>query len=37
MTTTDRPTPELRNVKTEIDSLYGPNPLMNLPFATAAW
>ena len=37
MAATDRLTPELRNIEAEIDCLYKSNPLVNLPFATAAW
>ena len=37
MKTTDRLTPELRKIEKEIDDYYKSNPLVNLPFATAAW
>lgn len=37
MTTIDRVTPELRNIERQIDCLYQSNPLVGLPFATAAW
>ena len=33
----DRLTPELRKIEKEIDCHYKSNPLVNLPFATAAW
>ena len=33
----DRLTPELRKIEKEIDHYYKSNPLMSLPFATAAW
>ena len=33
----DRLTPELRRIEKEVDYHYKSNPLMNLPFATAAW
>ena len=33
----DRLTPELRKIEKEVDHYYKSNPLMNLPFATAAW
>ena len=33
----DRLTPELRKVEQEVDCHYKSNPLVNLPFATAAW
>ena len=33
----DRLTPKLREIETEVDNYYKSNPLMNLPFATAAW
>ena len=33
----DRLTPELRKTEEEVDLYYRYNPLMNLPFATAAW
>ena len=33
----DRLTPELRKIEQEIDLYYKSNPLINLPFATAAW
>ena len=34
---TDKLTPELRQVEKEVDHYYKSNPLMNRPFATAAW
>ena len=34
---TDKLTPELRKIEKEIDLYYKSNPLLNLPFATAAW
>ena len=34
---TDKLTPELRQVEKEVDHYYKSNPLVNLPFATAAW
>ena len=37
MKTTDRLTPELRKIEKEIDNYYKSNPLLKLPFATAAW
>ena len=37
MKTTDRLTPELRKIEKEIDDYYKSNPLLKLPFATAAW
>ena len=37
MSTTDRVSHELRKVEREIDNHYKSNPLVNLPFATAAW
>ena len=37
MTTPDKVTQELRNIENQIDCLYQSNPLVNLPFATAAW
>ena len=37
MTTTDRLSPELRKIEKEIDNYYKSNPLVKLPFATAAW
>jgi len=33
----DKLTPELRAVEKEVDSYYMQNPLVNLPFASAAW
>ena len=33
----DRLTPELRKIEKEVDHHYKSNPLLNLPFATAAW
>ena len=33
----DKLTPALRNIEKEIDDCYKSNPLVNLPFATAAW
>lgn len=35
--TTDKLTRDLRRIEKEIDDHYKSNPLMNLPFATAAW
>ena len=37
MSTTDRVSPELRKIEREIDDYYKSNPLIKLPFATAAW
>ena len=37
MSTTDRVSPELREAEKEIDNYYKSNPLLELPFATAAW
>ena len=37
MKTEDKLTPELRRIENEIDSYHKSNPLVNLPFATAAW
>ena len=37
MKTEDKLTPELRQIEKEIDNYYKSNPLVNLPFATAAW
>lgn len=37
MTTTDKVARELRHIEKQIDLLYKSNPLVNLPFATAAW
>lgn len=37
MSTTDNVSPELREVEKEIDNYYKSNPLLKLPFATAAW
>ena len=34
---TDNVTPELRKIEKEVDNYYKSNPLMNLPFGTAAW
>ena len=34
---TDKLTPELRRIEKEVDLHYKSNPLVNLPFATAAW
>ena len=34
---TDKLTCKLREIEKEIDLYYKSNPLMNLPFATAAW
>ena len=36
MKTTDNVSPELRKIEKEIDDYYKSNPLVNLPFATAA-
>lgn len=33
----DNVSPELRKIEKEIDDCYKSNPLVNLPFATAAW
>lgn len=33
----DRLTPELQEIKKEVDNYYKSNPLTNLPFGTAAW
>ena len=33
----DSLTAELRKIEKEVDHHYKSNPLMNLPFATAAW
>ena len=33
----DKLTPELRQAEKEIDNYYKFNPLVSLPFATAAW
>ena len=33
----DRLTPKLREIWQEVDHYYKSNPLINLPFATAAW
>ena len=35
--TTDNVSDELREVEKEIDNYYKSNPLLKLPFATAAW
>ena len=37
MKTTDNVSPELRKIEKEIDNHYKFNPLLKLPFATAAW
>lgn len=37
MKTTDPLSPELRKAEKEIDNYYKSNPLVNLPFARAAW
>ena len=37
MKTTDNISKELRNIEKEIDNSYTSNPLVELPFATAAW
>ena len=37
MKTEDKLTPELRKIEKEIDNYYKSNPLVQLPFATAAW
>ena len=37
MKTNDKLTPELRKIEEEIDNYYKSNPLLKLPFATAAW
>ena len=37
MKTTDNVSDELREVEKEIDNYYKSNPLLKLPFATAAW
>ena len=37
MSTIDRVSPELREAEKEIDNYYKSNPLLKLPFATAAW
>ena len=37
MSTTDSVSPELRKVEIEIDNYHKSNPLLKLPFATAAW
>ena len=37
MKATDKLTPELRKIEKEVDHHYKFNPLVNLPFATAAW
>ena len=37
MKTTDRVSPELRTIEKEVDNYYKSNPLLKLPFATAAW
>ena len=37
MKTTDNVSPELRKIEKEIDNHYKSNPLVELPFATAAW
>lgn len=33
----DKVSPKLREIETEIDNYYKSNPLLKLPFATAAW
>lgn len=37
MSTTDSVSPELRKAEKEIDNYYKSNPLLKLPFASAAW
>lgn len=37
MKTADKLTPDLRKAEQEIDNYYKSNPLLKLPFATAAW
>ena len=37
MKTADRVSPELRKIEKEVDNYYKSNPLLKLPFATAAW
>ena len=37
MKTIDNVSPELRKIEKEIDNYYKSNPLVKLPFATAAW
>ena len=37
MKTADKVSPELRKTEKEIDNYYKSNPLLKLPFATAAW
>ena len=37
MKTTDNVSPELREIEKEVDDYYKSNPLLKLPFATAAW
>lgn len=37
MKTSDKLTPDLRKAEQEIDNHYKSNPLLKLPFATAAW
>ena len=37
MSTTNELTPELKKAKEEVDNYYKSNPLLKLPFATAAW
>lgn len=37
MSTTNELTPELKKAEEEIDKCYKSNPLLKLPFATAAW
>ena len=37
MTNTDNVSPKLRKIEKEIDNYYKSNPLVKLPFATAAW
>ena len=37
MKTPDKVSPELRKIEKEVDNYYKSNPLLKLPFATAAW
>ena len=37
MKTSHKLTPDLRKAEQEIDNYYKSNPLLKLPFATAAW
>ena len=37
MKTTDKVSPQLRKIEKEVDNYYKSNPLLKLPFATAAW